>query len=118
MEWKAEVSLWRCLCLMPLQSSTINPATAPLYLSPTHIRGFLLQLIAALSLLLRQGQILRVMIELVQHFACWGSSHCTGARVLLVIKIDMVWPYRSPIPVGKKGGVLLVLMEATCLRGA
>jgi hypothetical protein len=39
-----------------------------------------------------------------------------GARALLVI--DMVWLYHSPFPVERRGGILLVQMISTSLRGA
>jgi hypothetical protein len=52
--------------------------------------------------------------ELVQHFAYGGSSHrCKGAA-----RYSIVWLYRSPYPSGKEGGILLVPMKTTCLRGA
>ncbi len=44
-----------------------------------------------------------------------GSSRKVAARLL----IDMVWLYRSPIPVGRGGrGILLVQIISTCRRGA
>jgi hypothetical protein len=40
--------------------------------------------------------------ELLQHFSFIGGVHI-GARALHVVKFDMVWLQRSPIPVGRRG---------------
>jgi hypothetical protein len=47
---------------------------------------------------------------LVQHFAYWVSK---GAVSHI---IDMVWLYSAPVPVGNRGGILLVQMNTTCLH--
>jgi hypothetical protein len=44
----------------------------------------------------------RRTIELVQHFRCRGSSHRRKSAAWHN-KIDVVWLYRSPIPVGMRG---------------
>ncbi len=54
--------------------------------------------------------------ELVQHFVYRGSSY--GARACFRHIIALVWLYRSPIPLGRRGVILLVQWLSTCLRGA
>jgi hypothetical protein len=54
-------------------------------------------------------------MELVQHFAYRGSLNRRKGAARHVIA--MVWLCRSPIPEGE-GGILLVPMVSTCLRGA
>ncbi len=65
---------------------------------------------------------LRVMIDIEEptdlarhYFTYRGSSHrCKGAAGHI---IDMVWLYRSVIPVGRRGIIFLFKMISTCLRG-
>jgi hypothetical protein len=54
--------------------------------------------------------------ELVQHFRLQGSSH--RRKSAACPKFDMVWQYRSRIPVGRseEGGNFLVQMIFTCRR--
>jgi hypothetical protein len=42
--------------------------------------------------------------ELVQHFRTWDLSKGAFRHI-----VDMVWPYRSPIPVGRGGGLFYLL---------
>ncbi len=54
--------------------------------------------------------------ELVQHSAYRRNSHRRKGAAIHII--DMVWLYRLSTPVGRRGGILLVQMKTTCLRGA
>jgi hypothetical protein len=51
--------------------------------------------------------------ELVQHFAYRGHSHWRKGAARHVI--DMVWLYRSPIPVGRRRVFLTILLISPCL---
>ncbi len=54
--------------------------------------------------------------ELVQQSSYrWGSQRGKGAASHIIF---MVWLYRSPILYWEKGGILLVHLKTTCLRGA
>jgi hypothetical protein len=54
--------------------------------------------------------------ELVQHSVCRGSSHRHKGTASHII--DMVWLYRLPILVERKGVFYFSNEEYTCLRGA